>query len=345
MSKIINSIKNTWYGLMYGLKITETEILTQKGAQSDKEITVNQNVDAEKLSRALLNGQETQAVQELRYRTYKVADEAEKLDYITSGLVVPKQDRKHVYIDETEGYKTILIQNNNELGMGVLDELNRVDSYGEPLKYTLDIKREFMPRFRIEEFTSKLVVKEIDDTHVQLDFYSTIYPNEHKFTSKGFISEIKKIKENGLKSDVVEFEGLKFVTQKAHGVRDLMEYKFDNIYFKKIDIFDGNFVIKFKAHLTNEPVDLTKKYFSKEMDDKYKENTKKDVIFNLSEIDKKEYVCSVCGKVMSNEALLNPTKTIGDSIMEFYDAQITLETYGKVLCKDCLNKIIEENKI
>lgn len=359
MTKIVDKLQNIWYGLMYGLKTTETEILTQKGAQSDKQISINQNVDAEKMSRALLNGQETQAVKELRYRTYKVADEAEKLDYITNGLVIPKQDRKHVYIDETEGYKTILIQNNEELGLGVLDELNRINSYGEQLKYVLQITRNFVPRFRIEEFTSKLVVKEIDNNHVQLDFYSTIYPNEHKYTSKGFINEINKIKDNGLKSDVIDFEELKFITQKAHGVRDLMEYKFDNIFFKKIDIFDGNFVIKFKAHLKNEPIDLTKRFYNEEMDERYNNKDKKDVIFNLSEIDKKEYTCSECGKILTNDSFLNVNKSNGhnsfidsDGIehydgddLEFYDAQITLETYGRVICKKCINKLIKEGKI
>lgn len=358
MSKVVDKIKNAWYGLMYGLKITETEILTQKGSSNDKSVSINQNVDAEKMSRALLNGQETQAVKELRYRTYKIADEAEKLEYITNGLVIPKQDRKHVYIDESEGYKTILIQNNEELGLGVLDELNRVNSYGEQLKYILQITRDFVPRFRIEEFTSKLVVKEIDNTHVQLDFYTTIYPNEHKFSSKGFINEIYKIKDNGLKSDIIDFKELKFITQKAHGVRDLMEYKFDNIFFRQIDIFDGNFVIKFKAHLKNEPVDLTKKFYNKEMDEKYNNNDKKDVIFNLSEIDKKEYICSECGKVITNYSLLNSSKSNGHNCFidddgiehydgeeaEFYDAQITLETYGKVLCKKCMSKLIKKEK-
>lgn len=361
MGRIVDKAKNLWYGLMYGLKITETEILTQKGAQSDESVSINQNVDAERMSRALLNGQETQAVQELRYRTYKVADEASKLEYITTGLVLPKQDSQHVHIDESEGYELILIQGNEEMGKGVLDEINRVNTYGEQTKYILQVERDFFPRFRIEEFTTKLVVKKIDDTHVQLDFYATIYPNEFKYLSKGFINEVNKIKDSGIKSDVIDLQGLKFITHKAHGVRDLMEYKFDNIFFKKIDIFDGNFVIKFKAHLKNEPVDLIARFYDKTMDEKYQNNEKKDVIFNLSEIDKKEYVCAECGKVITNEAHLKPNKgsdyeiIIGEDGIEhyktdneageFYDAQITLETYGKVLCKDCLDKLIKEKKV
>ena len=120
-------------------------------------------------------------------------------------------------------------------------------------------------------------------------------------------------------------------------------------------------VIKFKAHLKNEPVDLTARFYDKTMDEKYQNNEKKDVIFNLSEIDKKEYVCAECGKVITNEAHLKPNKgsdyeiIIGEDGIEhyktdneageFYDAQITLETYGKVLCKDCLDKLIKEKKV
>lgn len=359
MTKIINKIKNAYYGLMYGLKITETEILTQKGGQNDNNISTNQNVDAEKMSRALLNGKETQAVKELRHRTYKIANASENLDYITEGLVIPKQDREHVYVDESEGYKTILIQYNEEMGKGVLDEINRIDTYGEQNKYILQIERDFVPRFRIEEFTSKLVVKKIDETHVQLDFYTTIYQNEFKYTSKGFINEVNKIKDDKLKSDIIDFKQLKFITNKAHGVRDLMEYKFDNIFYNKIDIFDGNFVIKFKAHLKNEPIDLTARFFDKTMDGKYKNTEKKDVIFNLSEIDYKEYTCSECGKIMTNIKNIKPMESEGHLLtidengiehydgndLEFYDAQITLETYGKVLCKKCLEKLINDKKI
>lgn len=355
MNKFINKFKNVWYGLMYGLKITETEILTQKGSQNDEGTTTNQNVDVEKMSRALLDGKETQAVQELRYRTYKIADEASKLEYITAGLVLPKQDSKFISVDQSDDYKIRLIQPNEEIGSSILDELNRLNSYGDISKYIIQIGRNLIPRYRLEEFTTKLVVKSIDETHVQLDFYTTIYPNEHKYTSKGFISEINKIKDAKLKSDILEFESLKFITQHAYGERDLMEYKFDNIFFKQIDIFDGNFVVKFKAHMRNEPVDLTARFYNKGMEEKYNNKEKKDVIFNLSEIDNKQYTCSECGKVMNNDGHLHQNKenwhelTLdkhgiehydGDTL-EFYDAQITLETYGKVICKDCLSKIIK----
>lgn len=358
---IFNKIKNLAYGLAYGLKITEEEILTQKGANNDDNITTNQNVDAQRMSRALLNGEETQAVQELRDRTYRVSDAASKLEYITNNLVVKKQDKKDVVYENSENLKIKLIQFNDEIVQNILDELKRVNSFGESPKFIINIERDFFPRYRLEEFSKKLVIKELEDDRVQLDFYVSTYPDEFNFKSKGFINEIKRIKENNLRSDILDFKCVKFITQKAYKVDDLLEYQFDKIFFSTIDIFDGYYVVKFKAHVKIDGVNIIEKYKMKEIDEKYNNKTKKDVIFNLSEIDNKEYICSECGKKITNDNLLKPVDNVkfdevehsdgtihyisDDSITEFYDAQITLETYGRVICKKCLEKLIKEGKL
>lgn len=334
-----NFLKKISFGLFGGLKDADNLLTSNNHSNDSNSISVNQKVEHEKLSKDLLKGEETEIVKELRYRLYKDSEESRKYSYLGNGVAIKNEDSIHVDYENSENYELILIQPNYELPNSLYEDIENLNKFQEK-KYILNIKREFVPRYKIEEFTNKIVVKKIDDTHSQLDLYCTIYPNVDNFKSKGFISEIKKIKEEGIKSDITDFDGIKFITNKCYKQEELIQFEYDNIYLKEIVEYGGSYVLKFKSHNTCEPIDLKKKFFSKEMSDKYEKNEKKDVIFNLSEIDKKEYVCSECGKKITNEDFLKS----GDNL-EFYDAQITLETYGRVICKDCLEKLINEEKI
>jgi hypothetical protein len=68
--------------------------------------------------------------------------------------------------------------------------------------------------------------------------------------------------------------------------------------------------------------DLTEKFYSKTMDEKYKTNAKKELVLDLSNTERVRY-CSVCSKEMS-----------------VYDGDITEETYGYPICKECLENTL-----
>ena len=86
MGKIKNKINNLVTGFMVGMKNTENEIFTQLGGSTVADSTINQEAHTSRVSKALLKGELTQEVKELRYRTYTVDREAKNYEYFSPTL-------------------------------------------------------------------------------------------------------------------------------------------------------------------------------------------------------------------------------------------------------------------
>lgn len=365
-----NKIKFFFINLTFATKNTETQIFTQGGVDSTNGGTViGQDVTqgTHALSKALLKGELTEEVKQLRYRTYKVDREAKKYKYFAPTLALKKKegkDNKFVSYDKSDGLDVITIQYNYALSEDVLDAINQIDNggRGDKTKYKFEIQRNFVPRFRIEEFLKKVVVKRFDDTHAILDFYFSKYPerffnnsNDISFRSKAFINEIKRIS-NGGKSDITEMEQMRFVTSHAYKQEDLIEFVFRNIWFREVVEFDGDYILRFKASIEHDGYDLTASYYNKTMDEKYKNNEKKEITIDITgKVPVETYVCSDCGKVVTfdtekiNEIPISEAREIDDEVNEddswdvtsYMDMQIVEQTIGKKLCKKCLKKYID----
>ena len=370
MTNFFNKIKFFFIKLTFATKGTETQIFTQGGVDSANGGTViGQDVTqgTHTLSKALLKGELTEEVKQLRYRTYKVEREAKKYKYFAPTLALKKKegkDNKFVSYDKSDGLDVITIQYNYALNEDVLDAIKQIENggRGDKTKYKFEIQRNFVPRFRIEEFLKKVVVKRFDETHAILDFYFSKYPerffnnsSDKSFRSKAFINEIKRIS-NGGKSDITEMEQMRFVTSHAYKQEDLMEFVFRNIWFREVVEFDGDYILRFKASIEHDGYDLTTSYYNKTMDEKYKNNEKKEITIDITgKVPVETYVCSDCGTVVTfdaekiNEMPISEAREIDDEVNEddswdvtsYMDMQIVEQTIGKKLCKKCLKKYLD----
>lgn len=370
LKKIWNNIESFFINFAFATKNTETQIFTQGGADSaNGGIVMSQDVTqgAHALSKALLKGELTEEVKQLRYRTYKVDREAKKYKYFAPTLALKKKegkDYKFVSYDKSDGLEVITIQYNYALTEDTTDAINQIENggRGEKTKYKFEIKRNFVPRFRLEEFLKKVVVKRLDETHAILDFYFSQYPerffntsDDKSFRSKAFINEIKRIR-NGGKSDVLDMEQMRFVTNHAYKKDDLIEYVFRNLWYRETVEFDGDYILRFKASIEHDGYDLTASYYNKTMDEKYKNNEKKEVTIDITgSLPVETYTCADCGKVVTfdvkkmEEMPISEAREIDDEVNEddswdvtsYMDMQIVEQTIGKKLCKKCLKKYLD----
>ena len=355
--KITNWIYLTWVGLFYGLKATDKEVFTQSGVDMGGGISMDEEMHTNRISHDLLAGKETQAVKELRYRTYQVDREAKNYEYFSPYLATKrdKQDSKFVKYENEDNLPIITIQNNIAEVKGVLETLEYVNRVNEKTEYTIKITRgKFLPRYRIEEYTKRLVVKEYEkDTKAVLDFYVSMYPNEEDVKSKGFVNEIKRIKENGVRSDIIDFKTVSFITSHAYLLDDMIEFKFKNIVYKDIKEFDGHYVISFLSDIVINGKDLVENFKSKSMEEKYKNKERKTVVYDLNPaMIRQVYYCEECGKEivydvgeidkMDVRSLEDIDKHgYGESkTTEYFDMQMAEQTLGKKLCRNCLAKYI-----
>lgn len=365
---IISKIHSLCEGLFYGMKATEDITLKQSGSSHQLDgVTIQQRVEDSRVSKALLKGELTQAVEELRDRTYRVDREAKGYKYYTPILALKrdKMDTKFVKYWNDDNLEVVTIQPNeiNDDGINSVnpDEEGIYEGYkllNKRHNYRIKLTRgNFTPRYYIEDYIKRVVVRKIDDEHSMLDLYVSIYPDDKDFKSKGFVKEIEKIKNDKLRSDVIDFETLSFVTNHAYGYNDMVEFSFDNIHLSYVNKYDGHYVISLKSRNVRFGSDLMKKYFSKSMDDKYKTKAKKDIVLNPFDTNDKVkvYKCEHCGKEIRYDAeevdympIFQPRDILDDSQnlegfspTEYWDAQICEQTFGIVLCHDCLKKYME----
>lgn len=331
-SKVNRVLKNVATGLAFGLKNTEDIILTQKD-QLDSSGGINQHqvVEEERLSKALLKGEITRQVKELRYRTYNTADEAQKFMYYGNGIATKLDYKvdKLPPVEQSDGYTVKIVQTNESLSKTILDELENVGTYGQDQDFIVKIERKCYPKFKLERFMTKIVVKIVDNDNVQLDLYVSKYPKQfEERLSKAFLSEIKEIQNGYTRSDIIEFDNIWFVTKNAYGSLNMRRYKFDNIKYKEITEFDGSYVIKFWAKVVESGTNLVDQYYDAIMANKYASKEPNDINFSLDEKSSQRVrTCSMCGEMINS-----------------FDGDLTEETLGISLCPSCLAKEMRENE-
>ena len=363
MGKVKDTINNVWTGLMFGIKNTENEALTQLGGSEVADSGTHQEVSSHRVSEDLLKGVLSQQVKELRYRTYYVDREAKQYEYFSPTLAKKREkyDTKFVKYENSENLNVITIQL-NERSVGTVNEALKEAEYVdektifvEPKKkYNINITRNFIPRFKLEEFTKKLVVFELEEGKtVKLDFYVSKYPDDKVFISKGFVREVENIRDKHIKSDILDFNEVGFMTSNAYKLDDMIVFLFNNLSFEKVLEFDGDYILRFKADIVTNAHDMIDDYYNPEMAEKYKTKQKKELTLDLSDQLENTFVCERCGKVIQydidsvDELVPTQGRDIDDeqertNTTEYMDIQITEQTYGKRLCNDCLKQYLKE---
>ena len=322
MGQITRLIKNFMYSLPFGLKGADTEIM---GADSSGEdgTTIRQDVSDERVAKHLLKGEVTKEVEELRYRTYKVSDEASKYEYVGGSVAIksddaskPKDKRRHRFH-----------QDNVVLVEGVLSTMKQVGRYGVD-KYRLEISYGFTPRFRLERLASGVdVVVDEDSGVIETTLRFPMEPNPYDKTSKPFINELKRLETDPRSEVAVSIETLSFCTYKASGEDDFVNYSFlGNPRFKGVmyENYEAFVTYTWDSYI-RMPVDLEAKYYSASMAEKYERKERKDVAPTMVSEDRHAY-CSLCGKEMS-----------------VYDADIQRADGGRPICKECLEKALRKD--
>ena len=136
----------------------------------------------------------------------------------------------------------------------------------------------------------------------------------------------------------------------------MIQFEFNNLSFEKVLEFDGDYILRFSAAIVINGEDMIKQFYNKEMADKYANHERKERVLDLTDNFAEKYVCERCGKEVyydpSSIDDLNPTQgkdidddsdDVSDSeTTEYMDMQIAEQTYGKLLCRDCLRKYLKE---
>ena len=271
IKKIYNKIRSFFFYIFWGLKSADKIAFGAKEDPSNDGTVFEQQNEQNSVYKDLLKGEVTQEVKELRHEMYFSERKSHKYKYIGNGIVSKKNEIFDYpgKIDKTDGFTLQILQPNIEDTGTLSENLSEVDYRIKNKKeFTIDIERDFIPRFRLEEFTNKLVVKRINENAVMLDFYTPIYKSQFNTIHKLFLKELENIYMGNVRSDVIDFKQVEFISFRAFGTDDLKKYTYNNIEFDNILIFDGHYVIKFTADIVNDGEDLINEFYCNEEEEK-----------------------------------------------------------------------------
>lgn len=338
MSKIKSWGYKILYALLFGMKAADEEIMGENSSSSDEGQSIHQQVSDERVAKHLLKGEITQPVKELRYRTYKVDDEAKNYEYLGGGTAIKKEakpvDSKRIHFS----------QECKLVASDVLEELKRVGTYGTET-YTLQISyNNPLVKFKLEQFANQI---DVDINEESKEVITTLHfsniPDGYEKKSAPFINELKRLlkiykniqlisdkhmvdevyKHNEITSSMIS---LNFTTYKAtNDEPDLKVYSFVSPSFIKAEESNAEIRLTFMWE-TYDVNDLKAKFFDEKMAKKYETKEAKNAPIDISGGQVRVAHCEVCGKEINT-----------------YDADVTKYTYGKAMCKDCLQKYLLSN--
>lgn len=353
MNRLLKAVRSFFIGLFLSMKKTEDDTLHQSGVDSDAGTAINQQVTENRVSQALLRGEVTQEVVDLRYRTYAVARESAHYNYFSPTLAKKKKPSNvsSMHIENADNREIVTIQDNKVAVETVTESLLRIGSDGKYVKrqneYNIQITRgEYAtPRFRIEDFMKKIVVKKGDDEWTAvLDMYVSKYPDDKDVRSKPFIRELERILDTGIRSDMFDIKSVSFETYKAYGLDDMLRFEFGDLQLACIMEYDGDYIIRMVASIVDGGTDMTEEFYSERMAKKYENKEKKELTYTMDPNEQvRTYTCASCGKTVFFDARALDGKNAsdefdGESVTEYLDYEMSEETFGKMLCKDCIKK-------
>ncbi len=308
-------LKKQGCAIAFAMSSVEKNAFSQRGDDLNKNINQERRHSQGTLADSLVNGVVTAEVENLRWRTYKVLEATQswrtELTYDGEGNEIYKHveyDRKDVLKktkqDPFDTYSLEIVVDNASITIGTFEAIdddnitltlnpiinqqiigvntsathgtiNRTEHNARKAEKPIKIYREGLPKFQIEDFATKLHIRTINETEKLLEFYISKYPNDDNRTTRLLISDIKKAIENPRSSSILDILEVGFITYKTVGVKDFLEFQYKITSFDKIVEFNGNYVIKFKANVLVNGLNILEQYRVKSLDEKYEKKEKK----------------------------------------------------------------------
>ena len=287
-------------GFFFGLADADREILSQNDNDDSKHISVHQVKEIQRVAPALLRGEVTQEVVDLRYRDYLISEGSRF--YNSDGV---RSDNTGSLMENVIMIPKKFSGINHEIcnGMNDCDNVN---------KYTLKIDYTNSVKYLLEKYCDHFSV---DDYFISL--YFSRQPNRNLVTSKAFCNYISSLIQNE-NSEYSKLSKLRFTSYKITNVPNYTKFTFYDLILVEILNNGDELILKYRASSKNIETVLDK-YNSTNLEDKYKAKSEKYQPKELVvyDVDNK---CEICGKEI-----------------EHHEGQMNKAVIGKYCCGECLS--------
>ena len=288
MKKLWLRIKIFFTYLFLGMRQADNAMSVGEKTDSDG-VSVTQKKEADNVYAQLLRGEVTQEVKELRHEMYYA--ERRSHDYIYSGGGRAKK-LNDIFnyegkIENSDGHRVQIVQDNRQDMASIEDYGIDIEKSGKDYNtikmediasksYIIKVLYPFLPKFKLDQFIKKVVVKYFEDDKRILDIYINKYPARFDRISTQFTNAIESVYMGDTRSEILDIESLAFVTKNAYGSDDLIKYVYGNFVFKDIIDFDGNYVLRFLCDVICDGEDLIQEFYDETAEQKSREHAPRE---------------------------------------------------------------------
>lgn len=280
---MIRWLKNKMLGLAMATAKVEKNALNNYGNNLTDDTGTHQSVNKDSLFNSLMRGEVTKEVENLRWRYYKVLQEAERRDKrrvwdaATNSHVIHDTDEsaisarlKKIKADPFDNYELKYVITNTENVNGWVTEGNK------DFKWKIEFDYNINARFKLENFCKYVYVKDMGNGDRVCSLYFNKYHDNYSPTHTLFLGELQRMYESRQFNGIFDIKRIGWVTDNSdtgtYANRGfLYQIKgYDNIYEH-----NGHYVVKFIVESEFEDFDILDKYRVEDLDNKYKNNERR----------------------------------------------------------------------
>lgn len=233
-----NWIKQGMVTFSLAMSRVENDMFAQNG--SEELLQNNEGIinpySSNKLMMDLKQGRLTREVKEFRKKHYQILKESARFKF-KNGQLLSEEDvvkMKLTQGDPYDNYPVEIVFDNKAIGAS-LYEMQEV----RPMK----VKRGVIPRYKLENYTSVMHVRNIDSTHKLLDFYIPKGIDNHLL-----LNELEYLKRSNKLNDLVNITECYFTTQDA----EMLKFSYKILAFDKVVDHNNNYVVKLFAEVVED---------------------------------------------------------------------------------------------
>lgn len=289
-----------WDSLFMGMSAADSIIKAPPVNGSAPESVRQQEADG--VFSDFLKGKETEQTVEMRDKMYRVMRESEKYD--VSDIVVringedndmefitPHHLRRktkadfanHADVLNPEGYMIRTIQDNRK---GESHSMFSIEVPTDAYDFvtTISVERDgITPRFPIEKYTKRVVVRVTDENKSLIDMYLPYDSSQFGKVDAILVSNLHGMMESGrLVNDITDFTEISWYSDKAWNSEDLCLFKYRIVKPLRIAVFDGSFVLTFSCECTVDGKYVGEKYETSALSAKYAKRETKSSTIDMS---------------------------------------------------------------
>lgn len=310
MKKIWLNIKLLWHYLFAGMASADAKITSGEKTSSDgNAFGIEQKKEVDNVYAQMLRGEVTEEVKELRYEMYQADRKSHEYAYTGGGHA----SKINIFgfdggAMNDDGLEIELVQENDVIPISLTDY--GIVSNGTQVMYDdtkdndpdrlhdgntrIQIKYDYNPRFKIENFAKKIVVKKVADPEKRkIDLYFWSQPNQFERISRLFTNYISGVYNMTEKPSEFDFSTISFVSYRAYGTDASKLYAYGNPKYCGISLFDGSYVVSFMVDVIDNGSDMLDDVYHKATAEKIERNeARKSATISL--VDAAEAVKEPC---------------------------------------------------